>query len=152
MMTNKLKQVLFDGCQSFVNYRLQAIQKTIDEIQVSLNSETKSSAGDKHETGRAMLQLEREKAGQQLAEIQKLNQVLLKIETANRSKSVSLGSVVYTTKFNYFIAISAGELKFKDEVFYAISTNTPIAKLLLGKQKEDKVTFRGQEFDVIEVR
>lgn len=99
-----------------------------------------------------MLQLEREKAGQQLAEIQKLNQVLLKIETSNRSKSVSLGSVVYTTKFNYFIAISAGELKFKDEVFYAISTNTPIAKLLLGKQKEDKVTFRGQEFDVIEVR
>ena len=75
-IANNLKQDLYMQCQVFVGTRLRAIQKTIAEIQESLTSETKSSAGDKHETGRAMLQLEREKAGHQLAEIQKLNQLL----------------------------------------------------------------------------
>lgn len=67
-----IKQELSNQCLEFVENRFQTIQNTINEIQESLLSETKSSAGDKHETGRAMLQLEREKSGNQLAEIQKI--------------------------------------------------------------------------------
>jgi len=148
---NNIKQELYSLCQLFVDKRLKAIQKTIDEIQESLISETKSSAGDKHETGRAMLQLEREKAGQQLSEIQKLNQLLSKIDVSKANSTIGLGSLIYTTKANYFIAISAGELKLNEECFYAISANTPIAKLLLGKQKDDYIKFRDQMFGIIEV-
>lgn len=148
---NNLKQELYTQCQAFVDNRLKAIQKTIDEIKESLTSETKSSAGDKHETGRAMLQLEREKAGQQLAEIQKLNQLLSKINVSKTNSTIGLGSLIFTTQANYFIAISAGELKINDEYFYAISTNTPIGKLFLGKQKGDQIKFRDQEFEVVEV-
>ena len=57
-----IKQELYKLCLEYVENRFQTIQNTIKEIQESLGSETKSSAGDKHETGRAMLQLEREKA------------------------------------------------------------------------------------------
>ena len=74
-----LKQNLYNQCQEFIDNRFETIQNTIKDIQKSLLSETKSSAGDKHETGRAMLQLEREKAGQQLAEIQKIKEILLKL-------------------------------------------------------------------------
>lgn len=149
--TNNLKQDLYKQCQTFVDARLKAIQKTIEEIQISLTSETKSSAGDKHETGRAMLQLEREKAGQQLAEIQKLNQLLSKIDVSKTSSVIGLGSVVFTTQANYFIAISAGEIKVQNQSFYAISANTPIAKLLLGKQVEDQIEFRDQVFKITKV-
>jgi len=65
----EIKQQLFNKCLDAIDSRFQTIQNTISEIQESLTSETKSSAGDKHETGRAMLQLEREKAGNQLSEI-----------------------------------------------------------------------------------
>ncbi|MFD1615778.1 hypothetical protein [Gelatiniphilus marinus] len=51
----KIKEELFSQCVVFVNSRFQTIKNTISEIQESLTSETKSSAGDKHETGRAML-------------------------------------------------------------------------------------------------
>ncbi|WP_204344569.1 3-oxoacyl-ACP synthase [Psychroserpens algicola] len=151
-MNSSLKHTLFEQCQHFVDGRLNAIQQTISEIQESLSSETKSSAGDKHETGRAMLQLEREKAGQQLAEIQKLNQILSKIDLSKPSKTIGLGSLVFTTQAHYFIIISAGQLLAQDQQFYAISANTPIAKLLLGKQAGDLITFRNQEFTIIEVR
>ncbi|WP_431132946.1 3-oxoacyl-ACP synthase [Psychroserpens mesophilus] len=149
--TNNLKTKLYIQCQEFIDTRLKAIQNTINEIQESLTSETKSSAGDKHETGRAMLQLEREKAGQQLAEIQKINQVLSKIDVSKTSSVIGLGSVVFTTQANYFIAISAGEIKAQNQLFYAISANTPIAKLLLGKQVGDYIEFRNQVFEIIKI-
>ncbi|WP_397364070.1 3-oxoacyl-ACP synthase [Olleya sp. R77988] len=121
------------------------------EIQESLLSETKSSAGDKHETGRAMLQLEREKAGNQLVEIIKIKENLSKINTENTSKTIRLGSVVFTTNANYYIAISAGVLKIKDDMFYGISSHTPIGQLLFSKTIGDRVTFRDLSFEILEV-
>ncbi len=142
----KLKQQLYKQCVDFVENRLSNIQNQIKEIQESLTSETKSSAGDKHETGRAMLQLEREKAGQQLAEVEKLKEALSKIDVEKASKTIGLGSVVFTTKANYFMAISAGQLNVNSELFFAISPNTPIGLLLKGKTINDQVIFREQKF------
>ncbi|WP_417855934.1 3-oxoacyl-ACP synthase [Xanthomarina gelatinilytica] len=147
----ELKQLLYFQCVEFCNNRLLNIQKTIEEIQESLTSETKSSAGDKHETGRAMLQLEREKAGNQLAETEKLQELLTKIDVTKTSKTVCLGSLVFTTQANYFIAISAVELVIESKKYYAISPNTPIGKMLIGKQVGDLVSFRDQEFKVVSV-
>lgn len=144
----KLKQQLYSLCSDFVENRKNAIQGTINEIKESLTSETKSSAGDKHETGRAMLQLEREKAGHQLAEIEKLTESLSKIDTSITSKTVGLGSVVFTAQANYFIAISAGQLDVESQLFYAISPRTPIGMLLMGKTVGDAVVFRDNKFAI----
>jgi transcription elongation GreA/GreB family factor len=147
-----IKQQLYKACEDFLNKRLEVIQKTISDIQNSLQSETKSSAGDKHETGRAMLQLEREKAGHQLAEVQKLNETLHKIKLESHHQSVALGSVVYSTQSNYFIAISAGEITINNEKFYAISPSTPMAKLLLSKTVGDCIEFRDTKFTIKEIQ
>ncbi|MCB4798230.1 GreA/GreB family elongation factor [Neotamlana laminarinivorans] len=144
----KIKAKLLQLCKASLEIRLQSVLAVINDLKQSLQSETKSSAGDKHETGRAMLQLEREKAGHQLAEIEKTKQVLSKINPESFSKNVGLGSVVFTTKSNYFISISAGELKVESEIFYAISASTPIGQLLLGKSVGDKVAFRNITFEI----
>ena len=146
-----IKQELYDLCCTFVENKLVSIQKAILEIQEALTTETKSSAGDKHETGRAMLQLEREKIGQQLAETQKLKEILSKIDSSKVSHKVSLGSIVYTTQNRYFMAISAGKLQLEGEEFYAISASTPIAQLLLGKTVGDAVTFRTETLAIIQI-
>lgn len=147
----KLKETLYNHCSNFIENRFQTIQNTINEIQVSLTSETKSSAGDKHETGRAMLQLEREKAGNQLAEIQKLKESFSKIDISKISKTVGLGSIVITSQNNYFISISAGEFTVENDTYYAISPNTPMGQLLLGKKVGDDVVFREQKFKIEKV-
>ncbi|MGE5944767.1 MAG: 3-oxoacyl-ACP synthase, partial [Flavobacteriales bacterium] len=117
----KLKETLYKYCSNFIETRFQTIQNTINEIQESLTSETKSSAGDKHETGRAMLQLEREKAGNQLADIQNLKASFSKIDISKTSEMIGLGNIVITSQNNYFIAISAGEFTVENEKYYAIS-------------------------------
>lgn len=147
----ELKQQLYNCCLDYVNGRDQTIRNLIEEIQESLESETKNSAGDKHETGRAMLQLEREKIGNQFSETQKIKETLLKIDVSKSSSTVTLGSIVYTTQNNYFISISAGEIKINELTFYAISLNTPIGKLLLSKMVGDEIVFRNEKFQVTDI-
>jgi len=147
-----IKEKLYNLCLEFIDKRLLTVKSTMDEIQESLLSETKSSAGDKHETGRAMLQLEREKAGNQLAEILKTKTQLSKINIETTKINVSPGNVIYTSQANYFIAISAGVLTVNEQQFYAISPLTPIAQLLLCKKTGDIITFRDQKFTITNVK
>ena len=128
--------------------RLNHIKKRIASIQDSLNSETKSSAGDKHETGRAMLHLEREKSGTQLAAVQKLQKTLSKINISSPSTTSRLGSLVETSQGIYFLSISIGEISIDNKSYFAIATNTPIGKLLLGKKVGDSYTFNGKSFKI----
>lgn len=147
-----IKQNLYNLCLKFIDARLLTVKHTISDIQNSLQSETKSSAGDKHETGRAMLQLEREKAGQQLAEIEKQKQILNKINVESQHQKVALGSVVETTQANYFIALSAGEIVADSTSYFAISSATPIAQLLLTKAVGDTVQFRENTFTITKIQ
>ena len=97
-LTMKLKVELYNKCEAFVNKRLQNVEEVISSNQKALQTETKSSAGDKHETGRAMLQLEMEKAGQQLAGITQIKEILAKINVSKTSEIGHLGSIILTEK------------------------------------------------------
>jgi transcription elongation GreA/GreB family factor len=144
----KIKEALFKQCEVFVNRRLQTVENVISSNQRALQSETKSSAGDKHETGRAMLQLEMEKAGQQLAGIMQMKEILAKVDLVKTAKNVRLGSVIFTKKVNYFLSISAGQLLVADKIYFAVSVSSPIGKLLLGKQENEEITFNGMLYKV----
>lgn len=146
-----LKKQAYEYCLIHVKQRTERILKQITELETALTSETKSSAGDKHETGRAMIQLEREKLGQQLAEVEKTQQLLRKVPTTNNASTVSLGNLVITNVFNYYIAISAGEYKGEDKSVYCISMGTPIGHLLKGKSVHDVISFNGKPIKILSI-
>jgi len=145
-----LKEELHNFCKSFVEKRLTRIYNSIQSVQDALNSETKSSAGDKHETGRAMLQLEREKLGQQLHQAEYMNATLSRIEINTKATKIVLGSYIKTSKANYFIAISAGETQVQNQSVFCISAATPIAQLLIGKTAGDSITFNLEKIQILE--
>jgi transcription elongation GreA/GreB family factor len=136
-----IKQKLYEACLRFVENRFKTITNTIALHQEALTSETKSSAGDKHETGRAMLQLEMEKAGQQLASAQAMKEALSKIRFKKKNKNIGLGSLVITDKVTYFLAVSAGIITIDKNNYYTISTLSPIGQHLLGKTVGDIIAF-----------
>ena len=139
-----MKKALLELCWKHVNERTDRLKKQSDELQESLGSETKSSAGDKHETGRAMVQLEQEKLGQQLQELEATRSILKKINIEKPSDKIRLGSLVKTSMTDYFIAISAGAFNHDQGIVYCISANAPIAKLLIGKEKGENFVFNGK--------
>lgn len=143
------KENLLIQCKAFVNNRLKTIEEVISSNQKALESETKSSAGDKHETGRAMLQLEIEKAGKQLAAIREMHKVLAKIDSTQKATIGHLGSIVETNNMAFFLSISAGKLMVVDKTYYAVSILSPIGQLLLGKKKNDEYNFNGIKNTII---
>lgn len=140
-----IKQQLLNACFHFIEKKHTTISKSIASNKSDLFSETKSSAGDKHETGRAMIQLEMEKSGQQLAEVQIMQESLSKIDIEKDSKFACLGSLVITTKGTYFLAISVGKVVVEVHEYFVISAQSPIGKQLLGNKVGDFIPFNGAE-------
>ena len=151
MLQLKIKQELFKHCKVFVNKRAQTVEEIISSNQKALQSETKSSAGDKHETGRAMLQLEMEKASQQLEGISQMNEILSKINFSEASNKAHLGSIIFTEKGNYFLSISAGQIIVDRQKYFAVSVSSPIGKLLLGKSENEVISFNDIDHRVLKI-
>jgi len=145
------KEHLKSICLKTINIKLNKLQKAIESYQNDLLSETKSSAGDKHETGRAMLQLEMEKLGQQYQNILLQKEQVEKINSSSVQKQVSLGSVVITNLGAYFIATSIGIITHEKTKVMVISLNSPIGSLLLGKEKGMSFVFNAQKIEIQEV-
>ncbi len=135
----------------YADHRIVAIQKAIDEAIESANDDTKSSSGDKHETGRAMAQLEQEKGSKQLSEALEFKSVLKKINPEQKSDKILLGSLVYTNKGAFYIAVAAGKIMIEGQTFFAISSVSPIALKLIGLSKNDKLIFNGNNYKIEEI-
>ncbi len=147
-----LKTELLQHCQQQVDNRYSKIKETIAGIEESLLEESKSSSGDKHETGRAMLQIDRENAGKQLQEIEKILPLLKKIDVKAISDYARLGSLVYTDKFIYFISLSIGTVSIGKTDYLCVALNSPVGMLISGKRKGDEFILNGSVYKITSVK
>lgn len=143
------KKKILEACKAFVANKIVMAQKGMDEAQASANNETKSSAGDKYETGRAMSQRERDLHARQLAELINAKKTLSTINAEKECGLVELGAVVQTTSHTFFIAASLGQLKVGNEDIMVISAISPIAQAMLGKAKNDSFQWMKNEESIL---
>ena len=146
-----LKLQLHAHCLQYIEERMKAAQDAIHIAQQSANEETKSSAGDKYETGRAMAQLEIEKNSTQLAESLKLKQTLEQIQPERVTDIVRMGSLVITNYGNFYIAISASQLVINGETYFIVSPASPIGQKLMGLSREKAFSFNKKEYLVLQI-
>ncbi len=147
----ELRKALFDLCCAYADARIHVAKEAMQQAQQAANTEEKSSAGDKYETGRAMAHLEKEKAAAQLVEANKLKEALHKINPEITTPKTSLGSVIITDKGNYYLAISAGKLHAQNKEFLALSPASPLGAQLINRAAGDKVMFQGRTLSIISV-
>lgn len=143
-----LKEQLHRQCCDYVSKKETEIKKLIAEALESSASETKSSAGDKYETTREVLQQEIDLNLSRLHELDKLKAVLEHILPTQSGVIISPGSVVYTSNGNFYISISAGKLKADGTSFYAISTDSPIASKMLGQKAGYSFDMNSRRFEI----
>ncbi len=137
------KETLINRCKAIILKEIATFENTIALQREGLGSETKSSAGDKHETGRAMMQLEMEKAGMQLQEKSAMLQVIERLSTKENNGPVHLGNIVHTDDAKiYFLSVSLGAIPFEGKELLCLSPKSPIGTLLLGKKEGDSFHFR----------
>ncbi len=146
-----VKIQLYTKCVEFADQRINNIQSALATASESGNDETKSSAGDKHETGRAMMQLEQENNSAQLSEALELKKKILKINPNQPSSIIKPGSLVITNRGAFYIAISVGKIQIGGVVYYAVSPVSPIAIKLMGMSAHQETDFNGQLFKIISI-
>lgn len=142
------KQQLLELVKQKVIDKIRNAEIAIASAKESKLNETKSTAGDKFETGRAMMQVEQEKSEIQLAKSTQLLAVLKQIDPNKNCDKVDLGAIVYTNQYNYFISIGIGKVKLNQKDFYVISTLSPVGALLINKKVGQSIEFRDQRITI----
>ncbi len=147
----QLKEELFKKCKEYIESRINAIQSAMDSVFQSKILESKSSAGDKFETGRTMMQNEETKLNGQMHRA-KIDQEVL-FTTSNRiaTDQIGPGNLVKTSQGTYLIAIGLGKVRIDDLVYYCISAESPIGAELLDKAVGDKFVFNERDFVIQEI-
>ena len=146
-----IKQQLFKECEAYVAQKIAAAQKGMQDAQRAANNETKSSVGDKYETGRAMMHLEKNKYAIQLGEAIQLKQQLSEISPTMKCEIVENSSLIKTNKGNFFIAISLGKVEVENEKYYVVSLVSPLGKALYQSKKGDSIPFRNMKYQILDL-
>ena len=134
-----------------LNSKIEVLKNTIAEAIESRNNDTKSSAGDKYETGREMIQIEIQKNEIQLNKTLELKKELSKINLAKTCTKAEYGSLVITNQGNYFLSIGYGKIEIEDNTYYSISLASPIGKLLHNKKQDEQFIFNRKEFTITSI-
>ena len=139
------------GCLKKINLQLVALEKILNEILLATATDSKSSAGDKHETSTSMAQLEQEKLTKQINILLAQQNKLHTIKTDTIHQKIGIGSVVITNKGGFYLSVGIGKFETNDSEFFAINPEAPIAQLLIGKKTTDKIIFNGDTLEILNV-
>lgn len=133
------KQKVYQECLQVVNGKIDGLQKALNDLKESISNETKSTAGDKHETARAHLQIEQENISRQLKEVLDQKAVLDQTDFSIESTAVIKGSLVKTSKGYLLVSIAAGKLQVAGITVFALSPLSPLGARLMGQKAGDTV-------------
>ncbi len=147
----ELKASLYQLCLKFIEERIHTAETALQQAREASNDDTKSSAGDKYETSREMMQQDIDRNKRLLIDAEENQRVLNSIDQTQHSEEARNGSLVITDQGNFYLSISAGQLHLNNKSYFAISAVSPIGKLLLGKQSGDKFDFNGRKYAIKEV-
>lgn len=151
-MTNtSLKERLFLHCENLMEQKVQSLKVALSQITESANNETKSSVGDKHETARAMMQLEQEKLSRQINDALQVQTELSSLPKAT-SNSIAKGSLISTNRGQIFIAVAIGKIEFEKNTVIVISDKSPLALKFMGLKQGASLDFNGVNYQITSIQ
>ena len=145
------KKELINHLHVILDKRLLEIQQQIESVSQTASQETKSSMGDKYETGRAMAHLELDKLERQKSESQKNLLTLQEAERLNPKGTIGLGSLVKTSAGVFFIACGLGRITINTSPIFVISLASPVGRLLQGKQPGHQFQINNKHVEILEI-
>lgn len=143
-----LKEKIHQVCVELVQQKIDTLQKNLHDLSDSAGNETKRTAGDKHETALAMLQIEQENSSRQLKEVLLQKAVLEKLDPQLQTATIVRGSLVETNKGRFYISLGLGKLQIENETVFAVSPDAPLGKLMLMKKTGETFTFNQTEYTI----
>jgi hypothetical protein len=131
-----------------LSQRVATANEAMQSAQEAANSEEKSSAGDKYETGRAMGHLQKDMYARQLAELMRELAALHAVNVGEPCFGVRAGALLRTDAVDFFIGIGLGKQTIDGRVVVFLSPQAPLAQALQGKKTGDTVIFQRETLTI----
>lgn len=135
------KERVYQHYLSLINEKINALQTILDELNESAKNETKSTAGDKHETALAMLQIEQENTRVKLQEATEQKIQLERIDINAASAKIIKGSFIKTDKGYFFVSVALGKITIDNKNIIAISPQSPLGSKMIGLSNGESITM-----------
>ena len=142
------KKELIKGIEETLQAQLSELNSEVLSVNDEIGKETKSSAGDKFETSREMMNQERNRLEERMAHLKKLLNVLQNIDPTRTHSEVENGSLVETEKITFFFGLAFGKFMWEKEEVMVLSLNSPIGKAFLSKKEGDIVSFMKNRYHI----
>ena len=126
------KQKVHNRCLQIANDKIKQLQQVLADLKESGTNETKSTAGDKHETALAMLQIEQANTRAQLNDVLDKKAVLERINPALVTGSIVTGSLIKTDKGYLFMSVALGRIVINEIIVTALSPQSPLGSKMIG--------------------
>lgn len=143
-----LKQKVYNHFLQFILEKEMQLQKILADLKESGSNETKSTAGDKHETALAMLQIEQANVRGQLNELLIQKVAFKKIKPDLISTVICTGSLIITSKGYFFLSVALGKVLIDGIWITAISPQSPLGQQLVGLTVNDVVVINNNRFEI----
>jgi|TARA_B110000483_G_scaffold243214_1_gene331903 hypothetical protein len=150
-MINELKIACYNHCIKLVNTKIDVSKTRVDSAQESASGETKSTAGDKHETARAMAMLEKDKASQLLQTNLMQLKLLDQINPKKLNTSPELGALIMAENCYFYLSIGLGKCVINNQEVYVISPASRVGSVLIGLKANDTFLFNKLKLTVITI-
>jgi transcription elongation GreA/GreB family factor len=143
------KSLVHSAYTTLVHNKINVLKNELSNLLLDAENETKSSAGDKHETAISLLQLQQEKISFQLNEAHIQLQALQKINPTQTNTTVNVGSLVHTNKGYLYISLALGKVAVNGLDVMAVSVLSPIGEALKGHVINDTVLCNNIQFTIL---
>jgi len=141
-----LKQKIYNHFLNVINDKLAMLQNVLADLKESGSNETKSTAGDKHETALAMLQIEQANIRGQLQEALIKKSALEKINPNASAQIIVNGSLIKTNRGYLWMSIALGKAEIENIAVIALSPQSPLGQKLMGLKTGDVVAINNVEY------
>lgn len=145
------RKALLDLCMQAIKDRITGYASELESLDEAAAAESRSSAGDKYETGREMIAQSRILIDHNLAESKANLAALDRMADAEPGAKIGIGTLVETTLGWYLVGVSLGEWESQGLVVRTVSLASPIGLALKGREAGDKVPWRGASFDILRI-
>lgn len=146
-----LKAKVYAHFLDLLKGKINALQQRQDDLRESLKQETKSTAGDKYETGRAMVHIEQENTSRQLSVLQDQKAALEQLAAPPQKSTVAQGSLVTTSQGYFFISVPLGKSMVDGHTVYALSPSSPLGQKLMGQPTGAEVILNGNHYTILDI-
>ena len=146
-MSHQRKSAVIETMLGLLEARIQDAQSAREGLTQSRDTASKSTAGDKHETGRAMMEAELSRAEDQLQKALRMRNELKQLPSGDL-EVIGQGAWVQTNLGEFMVSIGIGRIVVDENACFALSGGSPLGQALIGAKEGEEREFQGRRYTI----